>query len=102
MAKAGWTNAPWPTISAWARSASNWPRRTWCWIFLGYPAGGVPPFGHRTALPVILDETILALNDRYAGLIFAGGGDDRTMMELTVAELIRVTQPTVLHVSETG
>ena len=67
---------------------------------LGYPAGGVPPFGHRTELPVILDETILALEERYAGVIFAGGGDDRTMLELTVAELIRVTQPTVLHVSE--
>lgn len=67
---------------------------------LGYPAGGVPPFGHRTELPVILDETILALEERYAGVIFAGGGDDRTMLELTVAELMRVTQPVVLHVSE--
>ncbi|MCX6043627.1 MAG: hypothetical protein NT075_00830, partial [Chloroflexi bacterium] len=28
---------------------------------LGYPAGGVPPFGHRTPLPVILDATVINL-----------------------------------------
>ncbi|MEZ4613519.1 MAG: YbaK/EbsC family protein [Caldilineaceae bacterium] len=27
---------------------------------LGYPAGGVPPFGHRTDLPVILDASVVA------------------------------------------
>ena len=31
---------------------------------LGYPAGGVPPFGHRTALPVLVDASILALRER--------------------------------------
>jgi prolyl-tRNA editing enzyme YbaK/EbsC (Cys-tRNA(Pro) deacylase) len=58
---------------------------------LGYPAGGVPPFGHRTRLPVLIDANILSLRERYAGVIYAGGGDDRTMMRLTVDELLRVT-----------
>ena len=58
---------------------------------LGYAAGGVPPFGHRTALPVIIDAGILNLRQRYDGVIYGGGGDDRTMMKLTVDELLRVT-----------
>lgn len=58
---------------------------------LGYPAGGVPPFGHRTRLPVLIDANLLRLRERYAGVIYAGGGDDRTMLRLTVDELLRVT-----------
>jgi prolyl-tRNA editing enzyme YbaK/EbsC (Cys-tRNA(Pro) deacylase) len=58
---------------------------------LGYAAGGVPPFGHRTALPVVIDAGILTLRERYGGVIYCGGGDDRTMMKLTVDELLRVT-----------
>jgi prolyl-tRNA editing enzyme YbaK/EbsC (Cys-tRNA(Pro) deacylase) len=58
---------------------------------LGYAAGGVPPFGHRTALPVLIDAGILNLRTRYGGIIYGGGGDDRTMMKLTVDELLRVT-----------
>lgn len=60
-------------------------------LLLGYAAGGVPPFGHRTRLPVLIDANILHLRERYGGVIYAGGGDDRTMMRLTVDELLRVT-----------
>ncbi len=67
---------------------------------LGYPAGGVPPFGHHTRLPVIVDAAILTLEERFGGVIFGGGGDDRTMMELTVAELLRVTTPVILALNE--
>jgi prolyl-tRNA editing enzyme YbaK/EbsC (Cys-tRNA(Pro) deacylase) len=58
---------------------------------LGYAAGGVPPFGHRTQLPVLIDAGILALRSRHGGVIYGGGGDDRTMMKLSVDELLRVT-----------
>ena len=57
---------------------------------LGYPVGGVPPFGHRTLLPVVIDPPVLDLADRHDGLIFGGGGDDRTMMELRVETLVNV------------
>ncbi|MCB0025405.1 MAG: hypothetical protein M9936_07725 [Caldilinea sp.] len=66
---------------------------------LGYPAGGVPPFGHVTAVPVLVDAGIAGLEARYDGVIFGGGGDDRTMMRLTVAELLRVTGGEVVEVS---
>jgi prolyl-tRNA editing enzyme YbaK/EbsC (Cys-tRNA(Pro) deacylase) len=63
---------------------------------LGYAAGGVPPFGHRTALPVVIDPGILGLRERFDGVIYGGGGDDRTMMKLTVDELLRVTDGVVV------
>ena len=63
---------------------------------LGYPAGGVPPFGHLTAVPCLVDSAVIDLDKRFGGVIYGGGGDDRTMMELTVDELLRVVQPVVL------
>jgi prolyl-tRNA editing enzyme YbaK/EbsC (Cys-tRNA(Pro) deacylase) len=66
---------------------------------LGYPAGGVPPFGHATPLPVVVDASIETAALRFDGVIFGGGGDDRTMLQLTVAELLRVTAAEVLSVS---
>jgi prolyl-tRNA editing enzyme YbaK/EbsC (Cys-tRNA(Pro) deacylase) len=67
---------------------------------LGYPPGGVPPFGHRTPLPVILDQNVVALRERYDDRIFGGGGDDHAMLELTVSDLLRIHQPTVLALAE--
>lgn len=67
---------------------------------LGYPPGGVPPFGHRTALPILLDQNVVMLRERYADRIFGGGGDDHTMLELTVSDLLRIHQPTVLALAE--
>jgi prolyl-tRNA editing enzyme YbaK/EbsC (Cys-tRNA(Pro) deacylase) len=66
---------------------------------LGYPAGGVPPFGHQRKLPVIVDAAVLGLRERFDGVIFGGGGDDCTMMRLTVDELLRVTAPEIVAVS---
>jgi prolyl-tRNA editing enzyme YbaK/EbsC (Cys-tRNA(Pro) deacylase) len=65
---------------------------------LGYPAGGVPPFGHRSRVPVIVDSALLALQAGDRATVYGGGGDDSTMLEITVAELLRVAQPEVLSV----
>ena len=62
---------------------------------LGYPAGGVPPIGHRTPTQIVLDSSIVALG----GTFYAGGGDDRTMLRLTVDELVRVAQPRIIPLS---
>jgi prolyl-tRNA editing enzyme YbaK/EbsC (Cys-tRNA(Pro) deacylase) len=66
---------------------------------LGYAAGGVPPFGHRTALPVVIDAGILDQRAAHAGIIYGGGGDDQTMMKLTVDELLRVTGGEVIRLN---
>lgn len=67
---------------------------------LGYPAGGVPPFGHRTPLPVLLDRRVVEAGVAYGGRLFGGGGDDTSMLELRLDDLLRVHAPTVLALSE--
>lgn len=66
---------------------------------LGYPAGGVPPFGHQIALPVLLDASVVATATRFGGVLYGGGGDDRTMLRIHLDELVRVVQPVVVAVS---
>ncbi len=65
----------------------------------GYPAGGVPPFGHHSVVPAILDAAILAGSPADAATVYGGGGDEETMLEITLAELLRVVQPELLSVS---
>jgi len=52
----------------------------------GYPVGGVPPFGHRTAVPTLLDRGVLAWD-----VVYGGGGDERTLLKITPGELARAT-----------
>ncbi len=59
----------------------------------GYPAGGVPPFGLRSPLPVLMESEVLAQE-----VVYGGGGDERTLVRISTAELQRVTQPTLLTV----
>jgi len=67
---------------------------------LGYPAGGVPPVGHQTRLPVVLDASVVTAAERFGGIVYGGGGDDRTMLRITLAELLRVAEPVIVAVSE--
>ncbi len=52
----------------------------------GYRVGGVAPFGHRCPVPVLMDRQITAWE-----VVYAGGGDDRTLLRIAVAELARAT-----------
>lgn len=61
----------------------------------GYPAGGVPPFGHIRPTPVLLVRSLLGYET-----VFGGGGDDRTMMKLRTAELLRVTRPSLIDLPQ--
>lgn len=54
---------------------------------LGYPVGGVPPFGHASAVPVLLDRAVQAWD-----VVYGGGGDDHTLLRIAPAELARVTR----------
>lgn len=53
----------------------------------GYPAGGVPPFGHFQPIPTLLDRRVLAWD-----VIYGGGGDDHTLLRIAPEELARVTR----------
>ena len=59
----------------------------------GYPAGGVPPFGLCSPLPVLMDPGVL---DQES--VYGGGGDDHTLVRISTAELRRITQPTLITI----
>ena len=59
--------------------------------------GNVPPFGHRRALPVIVDSSVTAFASCYAG-----GGSDAAEILLSVPELLRATGATVADISLPG
>ena len=61
----------------------------------GYVVGSMPPFGHRTRLPTLVDAAVTGMEE-----IFGGGGGIDAMMRLTPDELLRVTAPQVLDISE--
>jgi prolyl-tRNA editing enzyme YbaK/EbsC (Cys-tRNA(Pro) deacylase) len=58
----------------------------------GYPASGVPPFGH--GLPVVVDELLLTFST-----VWAAGGDGYTLVELEPERLASCTAATVAAVT---
>ncbi len=55
----------------------------------GYRVGGTSPFGTRTALPVYIERSVLALPR-----IFINGGHRGFILEMDVRDLCRVLNPT--------
>ena len=52
----------------------------------GFSIGGVPPFGHATPLPVVIDEDLMSFDE-----IWAAGGRPDTVFALGPADLARAT-----------
>ncbi|UCC63168.1 MAG: YihY family inner membrane protein [Anaerolineae bacterium] len=63
----------------------------------GYPIGAVPPFGHRTPLPALMDPSVLE-----QPVVYAGGGGIQALVRLTSDELIRVVGPEIVSVVATA
>ena len=61
----------------------------------GYTIGGVPPFGHDTALRLWIDEDLLGHD-----LIYAAGGVPECIFPLTPEELLKATGGIVADVRE--
>jgi Cys-tRNA(Pro) deacylase len=57
----------------------------------GYPAGGVPPFGHHEPLKTLMDPAVLAFDE-----VFAGGGERNALIRVQPADILRVTGADVL------
>lgn len=74
MADVAWTRGGWPRTGVWAKSARHAGPGETVLHLLGFAAGGVPPFGHRTRLPLLIDAGILDLRERYGGIVYGGGG----------------------------
>jgi prolyl-tRNA editing enzyme YbaK/EbsC (Cys-tRNA(Pro) deacylase) len=61
---------------------------------VGFPVGGVPPVGHRTRLPVVLDPVVLEQE-----LVYGGGGDEESMLRIRPQDIVRSTGATVASVT---
>lgn len=60
----------------------------------GYVAGGISPLGQKKRLPVVLDESALQFET-----IFCSAGRRGLEVEITPAELIRLTNAAVARIS---
>lgn len=64
---------------------------------LGYPAGGVPPIGHSSQIPVVVDESAAMLATCYAG-----AGTLQHLARFDMADIIRLNDATIGPIARAG
>jgi prolyl-tRNA editing enzyme YbaK/EbsC (Cys-tRNA(Pro) deacylase) len=60
----------------------------------GFPIGGVPPFGHDTALPVFIDPDLL-----HSDTVWAAAGTWHDVFSLTPQELVSASSGVVVELA---
>jgi prolyl-tRNA editing enzyme YbaK/EbsC (Cys-tRNA(Pro) deacylase) len=63
----------------------------------GYEVGGVPPIGHAERIPVVVDSRVLE-----HAIVYGGGGDERHMLRIIPADIVRLTGAKVTDVTVSG
>jgi len=63
--------------------------------FTGYDVGAVPPVGHKTKIRTLIDEKVIALDK-----VIGGGGEIKTLLEISPAEVRRLTNGEVRSISK--
>ena len=61
----------------------------------GYAVGAVPPFGHPTPIPTLLDAGVLS-----ESIIYGGGGENNALMRLSTNELQRVIEGNIVDIAD--
>jgi Cys-tRNA(Pro) deacylase len=56
----------------------------------GYPTGGIPPVGHKTKMPVYIDQRVM-----HRDYVWCGGGAKSKLVRLKTADIARLTAATV-------
>lgn len=64
---------------------------------VGYEVGGVPPVAHISAVPVVIDRGVLSHQ-----LVYGGGGDEYHMLEISPADIVRLTNATIAEIIVTA
>ena len=59
----------------------------------GFAIGGVPPVGHTSALPVVIDRDLLQYD-----LVFAAAGTPHAIFPITPDDLCRITRARILDI----
>ena len=60
----------------------------------GYAIGGIPPLGHATPMPVLVDRTLTDLD-----IVYAAGGTPNALFPIAPADLVRASGGTVADVA---
>jgi len=61
--------------------------------YIGFPIGGIPPFGHDNHLTLFLDEDLLKFNE-----IYCAAGTPNTVFAINPRKLLEITKSKVLCV----
>jgi prolyl-tRNA editing enzyme YbaK/EbsC (Cys-tRNA(Pro) deacylase) len=61
----------------------------------GYPAGGVPPFGHPRPLPTWIDPAVMEQD-----IVYGGGGDDMVLLRIQVDDLLSAVNAQLVSVCD--
>lgn len=57
----------------------------------GYQIGGMPPFGHLSPLPTLIDQRVLEKD-----MVYAGGGSDQTLLYIKPETILSAAQAQVV------
>ena len=57
----------------------------------GFGVGAMPPFGHYSPLPTLIDQRVLKKEQ-----VYAGGGSDQALLHISPRTILAATQGTIL------
>ena len=57
----------------------------------GFGVGAMPPFGHYSPLPTLIDQRVLEKEQ-----VYAGGGSDQALLHISPQTILTATQGTIL------
>jgi prolyl-tRNA editing enzyme YbaK/EbsC (Cys-tRNA(Pro) deacylase) len=60
----------------------------------GYAIGGIPPLGHATAMPVLVDRALAAFD-----VVYAAGGTPNALFPIAPDDLVRASRGTLADVA---
>lgn len=63
--------------------------------FTGYQVGTVPPFGHKSQIDTVIEQSLIELND-----IYAGGGEINVLLRIKTSELHRATGAEIVELRQ--
>lgn len=61
----------------------------------GFPAGGVSPVCHKSAIPVIIDECVMK-----EAWVYGGAGTEDALLKIRPADIVRVTSAKIAAIVE--
>jgi prolyl-tRNA editing enzyme YbaK/EbsC (Cys-tRNA(Pro) deacylase) len=62
--------------------------------YIGFPIGGIPPFGHDNKTVILMDENLLKFDK-----IFCAAGTPNTVFAINPQKLVEITKPKIIKLT---